>query len=507
MNITAAISDRGLAEVKIFADAFLAEGLQHSSLQLPGSDSYETNRKTHFNHDVICHPLLFVRPSETSEVAAAIRAYGKGLSLWKKEPTADGVEVPLLCICGGRHSTRSMKDHAVILDLSLMKNVEVDPEAQTVTVGAGTKIVDMIEALAPHHLAPVTGTHTDTGVIGLVLGGGQGFLSKKYGPAVDQILKAEIVLADGSIRAVQVDNPDDDDIMFNIRGAGGNIGVVTKLTMKVHPVRNLGMLFVVNLLFTQKGVENALCKYGEWSSASPSDCTSFTVMPIGALVLINSGVSCSLTAIRQDIDASQAQEKANLCDIPGLCDLKHNGVGTWLSKSTFSVRSLADSMEELSAEKDGNFYYSNFFFSSITPEIARIFAEAQRGSMGKGVKGALVIFNHAGEKTEEVGPTKTAFEMRDKKYWTLVQTTWTTTGNKEHDNAARERVVKFNRWVRGELLKAGARRTIHPVANADRDYDKTDYGHFLQDVNKARIIRIQNELDPDAIFSANRVVS
>jgi len=133
--------------------------------------------------------------------------------------------------------------------------------------------------------------HIDTGVIGLTLGGGQGFLSKKYGPAVDQIVSAEVVFADGSIRKVEKNNPDDSDIMFNLRGAGGNIGVVTRLTMKVFPVRNIAMLECVNLVFTQPGVETIIRNYGEWSLSSPVDCTSIAIMPIGAPVVIIVGVS------------------------------------------------------------------------------------------------------------------------------------------------------------------------------------------------------------------------
>lgn len=84
---------------------------------------------------------------------------------------------------------------------------------------------------------------------------------------------------------------------------------------------------------------------------------------------------------------------------------------------------------------------------------------------------------------------------------------WDTTGDKDRDVAARERAVEFNRWIRGALLKAGARRTILPVTNAEEDYGNTGHGILFQDVNKKRIIETQQALDPDGIFAANRVVS
>lgn len=229
------------ADVQVFIDALLAEGFPDASIQKPGQEGYEANRKEHFNRDVVCHPLLMLRPSTTQEVSAAVRGYGKGLSKWKQENrhNENDVSFPYLCICGGGHSVRSMKEGAVVLDLALMQKVQVDAQAQTVTVEGGVKIEKMLDTLTPHHLAPVTGSkyyiqsalflrravsllgccmqdtkgfllrhymhtaHTDTGVIGLTLGGGQGFLSKQYGPAVDQIVSAEVVLADGSIRRIE----------------------------------------------------------------------------------------------------------------------------------------------------------------------------------------------------------------------------------------------------------------------------------------------------------------
>jgi len=148
-----------MADAQLFVETLKAEGLSEQSLQLPGDDGYEANRKENFNLDVICHPLLIVRPSTAEEVSAAVRGYGKGLSIWKRNHPSDHDDIfPFLCICGGRHSVRSMKEGAVVLDLSLMQKVVVDPEAQTVTVEGGVKIEKMLDALRPHHLAPVTGS-------------------------------------------------------------------------------------------------------------------------------------------------------------------------------------------------------------------------------------------------------------------------------------------------------------------------------------------------------------
>lgn len=369
----------------------------------------------------------------------------------------------------------------------------------------------MLNALAPHHLAPVTGTHTDTGVIGLTLGGGQGYLSKQFGPAVDQIVSAEIVLADGTVKTIQRDTTDkqEQDILFNIRGGGGNIGVITTLTMKVFPIRNIGMLESVNFVLTQKGVQDVLVRYGEWSLSTPDDCASLVLLPLGAPVVVAVGISCNSTWIRQDVDSATAASSVDLAQVPGLSDLKANRLGTWFRLPTkLSVKDYhTEAMKETSKELPDNYYYTNIFVPSITPEIAAVFAEAQRGRHANGIKGAVALFNHVGAKTTQVPATETAFEMRDKKYWLLCQTTWKTTGDEQRDAAERAKVVQFNKWFRQELIKAGGQKTIHAVSNQEEDFDTvTDCGLYLRETNKERIVQTQKTLDPDGIFSMNQTV-
>jgi FAD binding domain len=188
-------------DAQLFRNALVeGQGLPSEIVQLVGDDGYEQNRNNHFNLDMICHPLLFMMPSTTQQVSKCIRGYAQALKQWKAaHPELDDTRTPKLSVCGGRHSSRTFVDNAVVLDLSRMKQVQVDVENQTVSVQGGVKIQQLMDTLAPYHLSPVTGTHSDTGVIGLTLGGGQGFLSKQFGPAIDQIVSAEVVLADGAI--------------------------------------------------------------------------------------------------------------------------------------------------------------------------------------------------------------------------------------------------------------------------------------------------------------------
>lgn len=505
-------------DAALFRNAFVeGESLSSELVQVPGDDAYDANRQRHFNLDMICHPLLFVTPTDSQEVSKAVRGYRNGLDRWKEAHENDGnAPFPKLCICGGRHSTRSFVDDAVVLDLSLMNKVDVDVNERTVTVQGGVKIGQMMDALAPHHLSPVTGTHADTGVIGLTLGGGQGFLSKQFGPAIDQILSAEIVLADGCIHTVHAgdmsrnkDPQQARDILFNIRGGGGNIGVVTSITMRVYPVRNIAMMEKVNVVFTQAGVKDVLVRYGKWSLTRPDDCASLIVLPLGAPIVVAVGISSNTLVIPQDISAKEASAKVDFNDIPGFSDLNNNCLGSWFRMpGKFKVKDVhTEALDDLSKDLPSYMYYTNAFVPAVTPEIAAVLAEAQRGMGARGVSGAILLFNHAGSKTEQVPPEETAFETRDAKYWLLSQTTWSVTGNKESDEQRRTKVVEFNRWFRRALLEAGGQKTVHAVTNQETDFAaETDYGLFVRKLNRDRLIRTQKAVDPDGIFGMNQTV-
>ena len=139
---------------------------------------------------------------------------------------------------GGGHSTSGSAsiDNGLVIDLSKMRGVTVDPEARTITAEGGTIWEDVDVAAAKHGLATVGGTVNHTGVGGLTLGGGYGYLTGKHGLTIDNLLSVEIVLASGSVVTASKDqNPD---LFWAIRGAGQNFGVVTSFTFQGYPQPN-----------------------------------------------------------------------------------------------------------------------------------------------------------------------------------------------------------------------------------------------------------------------------
>src|SRR3954454_10062236 len=167
-------------------------------------------------------PALIARPARAEDVARAVSfARDHGL---------------LLAIRGGGHNGGGLGtcDEGVVIDLGLLNEVRVDPQARTVRVGGGCTWGEVDRATGEHGLATPSGIISTTGVGGLTLGGGLGHLTRKFGLAIDNLLEAELVLASGErVRASADEHPD---LFWAIRGGGGNFGVVTSFVFRLHEV-------------------------------------------------------------------------------------------------------------------------------------------------------------------------------------------------------------------------------------------------------------------------------
>src|SRR2546421_2880933 len=187
----------------------------------PEDADYGEARKV-FNAMIDKRPALIARCASPDEVVKAVGF-------------ARDHDLPL-AIRGGAHNGAGLGtvDDGVVIDLSLLRNVEVDPEARTVRVGGGCTWGEVDRATNEHGLATPSGIIGTTGGGGLTLGGGLGHLTRKHGLAIDNLLEAEIVLASGErVRASEEENPD---LYWAIRGGGGNFGVVTSFLFRLHEV-------------------------------------------------------------------------------------------------------------------------------------------------------------------------------------------------------------------------------------------------------------------------------
>jgi len=220
-----------------------------------GDEGYEEARHV-YNAMIDAHPEVVVRCAGTDDVAATVR-----YAVERGRP---------LAVRGGGHSVPGFgtADDAVVVDLSLMQSVDVDPEARTATAGGGTTWGRFNDATAASGLATTGGIISTTGLGGLTLGGGIGYLCRGHGLSCDNLLSAEVVTADGSV--LRADTDEHADLFWALRGGGGNFGVVTSMTYRLHPVDTIygGPMFFeladapAVLAFYREFIQDAPREYG-----------------------------------------------------------------------------------------------------------------------------------------------------------------------------------------------------------------------------------------------------
>lgn len=181
----------------------------------------------------------------------------------------------LLAVHGGGHGVagHAMCDGGLVIDLTSLNDVQVNPDKNSVRVGGGATIADLDEATQEHGLAVPMGVVSKTGIAGLTLGGGIGWLRRKHGLSCDNILSMKVVTADGRLLTASAD--ENRDLFWGLKGGGGNFGVVTEFNYRAHPVGPEVML-VFTLYHGQK-IRNVLQKYRDYCATAPDEVTSLVM--------------------------------------------------------------------------------------------------------------------------------------------------------------------------------------------------------------------------------------
>ncbi|MDA4112729.1 MAG: FAD-binding oxidoreductase [Thaumarchaeota archaeon] len=232
----------------------------------PGSAEYDETRKL-YNAMIDKRPSVIARCRDVADVIAAIR-FGK----------EQGLDI---AIRGAGHNGGGLGsvDNGLMIDLSLMRGVRVDPSARTAQVEGGCQLGDLDHASHAFGLATPAGIISTTGVGGLTLGGGIGHLTRKYGLTIDNLISVDMVLADGSFVTADADH--NKDLFWCVRGGGGNFGVVTSFTFRLHPVSSV---FAGPTFWPIEQAAEVLKWYREFMPEAPEELNGFfaflTVPPV-----------------------------------------------------------------------------------------------------------------------------------------------------------------------------------------------------------------------------------
>jgi len=234
----------------------LRSSLRGQLLQ-PGDDGYEAARKV-YNAMIDRRPRLIARCVDVADVIACVNF-------------ARDNQV-LLAVRGGGHNGAGLGtcDDGLVIDLSRMRGVRVDAAARAVRVEGGCTWGDVDHATGAFGLAAPSGMISTTGVGGLTLGGGLGYLTRKFGLTIDNLLSADMVLADG--RFVTVSADENADLFWAIRGGGGNFGVVTSFLFRLHPV---GMVHAGPMLWTLEQAPDLMRFHADFIRRAPEDLNGF----------------------------------------------------------------------------------------------------------------------------------------------------------------------------------------------------------------------------------------
>ena len=442
---------------------------------LTPSDAGYEHARTPFNAMHIDRPAVVVRCTGTADVVAAVDfAREHGL-----EPT----------IRGGGHSIAglSSSDGGLVIDLSPMTAVTVDPDARLVTVQGGAVLGDLDRETQLFGLATPLGVASETGVAGLALGGGYGWLRRKHGLACDNLVSAQVVCADGQVRtASEETNPD---LFWAIRGGGGNFGVVTSFTFRLHPVGPV--VAFAGVFYPVAATAEVLRGYREYFADAPDE------------------VSTEALSITMPADPHLPEPVHDqACYLVG-------GVYTGDPDEGMRVlqplRELSTPLADISQPMPFTFVQSAFddFFprgvhraywkSAYVPELSDDVIEiVARRSAERPTELTFVDVYAMGGAIARVDPEETAFGERAAPYMVSVHGHWTNAADDEANIA----------WVRASWAEVDALGTGSTYLNFTGAEDATasSVPHAFGR-NLARLSEIKARYDPANLFRRNNNIA
>jgi FAD/FMN-containing dehydrogenase len=427
-------------------------------LLLASTAGYDDARRV-LNPTIDRRPALIAQPASTAEVQAAVAfARGHGLLTAVK--------------CGG-HSTsgQSTCDGGLMIDLSRLRGVRVDPAAKRAVVAGGSLLGQVDQATQPHGLVTPLGTVSHTGVGGLTTGGGFGRVARRFGLALDNVTAVEVVTADGKL--VRANRGENEALFWAVRGGGGNFGIVTSFEFQLHPMQR--QVIGGDIVFPFAKARDVLSFYADASVQAPDDLYldfSLGFPPGGGEGFISlsacySGPASGAARVFEPIKRLGTPISDQVKPIDYV-DLQRSGdvtdpraMGTYL-KSGFTPR--------------------------ITPDLISAIVTGIRGHPARMT---MVFDQHCGGAISRVPPASTAFAHREAKQNLLAMVAWKT-GADSSDHVS---------WLRQYWA------TLEPFTKGWYSNEFNDESALVVDANyrenHARLVTVKNKYDPTNLFRLN----
>jgi len=433
-------------------------------------ERYEDARKV-YNAMIDRRPAVIVRAANAGDVIAAVHfARENGLDL---------------AVRGGGHSVPGFGtvDDGVVIDLSAMRGVRVDPVASTARVEGGATWGDFNAATYPFGLATTGGIISTTGVGGLTLGGGIGYLARGFGLTIDNLISADVVTADG--RLVQASEDEHADLFWALRGGGGNFGVVTSFEFRLHPVKDIygGPMF-----YELSEVETVLRFYRDYIADAPRQMGAFPAFQIAPpLPFIPEDrhgdtfiamVACWAGPLEEGERALQPFH-----DVAPV-------VAEFVGPMPYPA--LNGAFDALVPPGLQHYWKANFV-DELTDEA--IVAHATHGPDVPAVNSTMHLYPINGA-VHDVASDATAFGYRDANFATVIAGMWPEPSQNEANTA----------WVRryyeatAPLSEEGG--YVNFMAGDDQSRIRANYG-----ANYDRLVKVKRAYDPDNLFHQNQNIA
>jgi FAD/FMN-containing dehydrogenase len=387
-----------------------------------------------------------------------------------------------LAVRGGGHSVPGFgtADGALVVDLSGLSSVVVDPASRTARAGGGATWGAFNDATAVHGLATTGGIISTTGVGGLTLGGGIGYLSRGYGLSCDNLLSAQVVTADGqTVTASEAENPD---LLWGLRGGGGNFGVVTEFTFRVHPVAEIygGPMF-----FELSDAPAILAYFNEFIKTAPREYGGFPAFQIAPPLpfVPESRVGEPFVAVVSCWTGSTQEGERILQGFRDVANPVAEMVGTMPYPA---LNSAFDALVPRGLQH----YWKAEFVGDLTAEAIR--AHMEHGPRVPVVNSTVHLYPINGA-CHDVAADATAFGHRHATYAVVIAGMWP----EPADNEANTQWVKDYDAAIAPLSQGGGYINFASADDASKVAD--NYG-----VNYPRLREVKRRYDPDNLFHLNQ---